>query len=130
MANPGLDGVVVAETRLSEIDGETGTLTIGGYPVEELATEASYEETLFLLLHDRLPDRSELHSFRAELAANRALGDEVQSLLAGAADAEVAPMDALRMGLAAASLNGDDPLTATTRVVAVVPTIVATYWQF
>ena len=130
MANPGLDGVIAAETRLSEIDGETGRLTIGGYPVEELAAEASYEETLFLLLHDRLPDRSEVHSFRAELAANRALGEEVQSLLRGAADTDAAPMDALRMGLAAASLDGDDTEVTATRVVAAIPTIVATYWRF
>lgn len=126
MSNPGLDGVTVAETRLSEIDGETGTLTIGGYPVEELATQSTFEETLFVLLYDRLPAEPELREFRATLAEGRAIGPDVRSLLRAAAEAEADPMDALRMGLAAASLDGEP---TPTRVVAVVPTIVATYWR-
>ena len=44
----GLEGVVVAATRLSEVDGERGRLIIGGYPVEELAPHAHFEEVLFL----------------------------------------------------------------------------------
>ncbi len=37
MTNAGLDGVVVAETELSGIDGERGQLWIAGLPVAELA---------------------------------------------------------------------------------------------
>ena len=51
----GLEGIVVAATRLSEVDGERGRLIIGGFPVEELAPHASFEEVLFLLWHGRLP---------------------------------------------------------------------------
>jgi citrate synthase len=130
MVNPGLEGVTVAETRLSDIDGENGTLVIAGYPVEELATKATYEETLFLLLEDRLPDRDELRSFRAQLAERRAIRPEVESLLRAAADENAPAMDALRMGLAAASLGEDDPEASATRVVSVIPTIVATYWRY
>ena len=39
----GLEGIAVAETRLSDVDGERGRLVIAGYPVEELAPEARYE---------------------------------------------------------------------------------------
>ena len=46
---PGLEGVVAGETRLSRIDGEAGELVVAGFPVEELATNATFEETLSLL---------------------------------------------------------------------------------
>jgi citrate synthase len=135
MVNTGLEGVTVAETRLSDIDGDNGTLTIAGFPVEELAVNATYEETLFLLLHDRLPDRGELQSFRADLVERRAIAPQVRELLREAANEEAPAMDALRMGLAAASIgdgagNATDPEETAKRVVAVIPTIVATYWRY
>src|SRR5919109_2671715 len=40
----GLEGVVVAETRLSDVDGERGQLVIAGSDVEALAGEVSFEE--------------------------------------------------------------------------------------
>ena len=40
----GLDGVVAASTRVSEVDGEAGRLLLAGYPVEELAPSARFEE--------------------------------------------------------------------------------------
>src|SRR5512136_1487095 len=66
---PGLEGVVAAQTRLSQVDGEAGKLVIGGFPVEELAGQASFEEVVYLLWKDVLPDRRELVAFRAALAA-------------------------------------------------------------
>jgi citrate synthase len=47
--NQGLEGVVVAETKLSMVDGERGELVIVGYPVAELALNATFEETVGLL---------------------------------------------------------------------------------
>jgi len=64
----GLEGIAVAETRLSRIDGENGDLVIGGFPVAELASNATYEESVYLLLHDRLPTADELAEFRDDLA--------------------------------------------------------------
>ncbi|MFB6183188.1 MAG: citrate synthase [Haloarculaceae archaeon] len=130
--NRGLDGVAVAETRLCRIDGERGDLVIGGFPVAELATNATYEESVFLLLHDRLPTVDELADFRADLAARRSIGDEVRAVLRRAADEGKPAMDALRMGAAAATLGTDDgdPQADARRVVAAFPTIVATYWRY
>jgi citrate synthase len=45
----GLEGVVVAETRLSDVDGERGRLVVAGRDVERLAGELSFEETAALL---------------------------------------------------------------------------------
>ena len=131
----GLEGVAVAETRLSYIDGDAGELVIGGFPVEELAPNATYEESVFLLLHDRLPDADELDAFRADLAARRGVGDEVRHVLRQAAAEDEPAMDALRMGVAAANLGHDDggdadPEAHARRAIAVLPTIVATYWRY
>ncbi|WP_226004559.1 citrate synthase/methylcitrate synthase [Natrinema salinisoli] len=130
--NQGLEGVSVAETSLSRIDGEAGELLIGGLPVAELATNAAYEESVFLLFEGRLPTAAELDDFRADLARRREICDSVRAVLRRAADEEKPAMDALRMGAATANLGtGTDSSRETARrVVAVFPTIVATYWRY
>jgi citrate synthase len=128
----GLEGVTVAETRLSDIDGEAGELIIGGYPVDELATNATFEESLFLLYEDRLPTAAELAEFREDLADRREIGDEVRAVLERAAEEGRPAMDALRMGAAAANLGTgeEEPAEDARRAVAVLPTIAATYWRY
>lgn len=130
----GLEGLTVAETRLSRIDGEGGELVIAGFPVAELAGNATYEESVFLLLHDRLPTASELAEFRADLAGRRGVADETRALLRRAAETGQPPMDALRMGAAAATLGPDEGGVtdgpAARRAIAVFPTVVSTYWRY
>jgi len=104
----GLEGIVLTETRLSKVDGLAGRLVIGGFPLETLAPNASYEETIFLLWHDRLPTARELTELRRELADAGELADETLALLRGAAQRELPPMDALRMGLATLGLRDRD----------------------
>lgn len=130
--NPGLDGIAVAETRLSRIDGETGDLLVGGYPIAELASNATYEETVYLLLNGELPTAEELETFRIDLAARRDITDDVRAVLRRAAEEEKPAMDALRMGVAAATLGQDEGNAEETvrRVIAVFPTIVAAYWRY
>lgn len=130
--NPGLEGIAFAKTRLSDIDGEAGELIIGGFPLDELAANATYEECVFLLLRDRLPASDELTAFRDDLADRRDISDEVRAVLRQAAREEKDPMDALRMGAAAANLGVEEASLqdAAQRVIAVFPTIVATYWRY
>lgn len=128
----GLDNIAVAETRLSTIDGEAGELIIAGYPIEELAENAVYEESLYLLFNDRLPTESELESFRKELASRREIPTETQAVLRKAAREHIDAMDALRMGVATANLGADvaDATDQALRLVGVIPTVVATYWRY
>src|SRR4051812_716456 len=99
MVQHGLDNVVAAETRLSDVDGERGELIIAGFPVGELAAHATFEETTWLLWHGGLPTSRELARFRAELSADRTLPAATLSLLRACAAARVDAMDALRMAL-------------------------------
>ncbi len=133
----GLDGVLVAETRLSRVDGLAGELTIGGFPLEELAPNAAFEEVVFLLWHDRLPTSAELIELRSELVGLRTLPDPTLDILRAAASKSLPPMDALRMGAGTLTLADPDPSDSSTAanlarakaVVARLPTIVASYWR-
>jgi len=132
--NPGLDGVIAAQTRLSSVDGQLGELIIAGFPAEELAGKATFEETLYLLWHDELPTAAQLSDFQAALAAYRPLSETALNLLRGAAQARVPAMDALRMAASTLSLQpggglGNDPRQNALAVVAASPSIVATYWR-
>jgi len=125
--NSGLEGVVAASTQLSHVDGERGELIIAGFPVEELAPRATFEETTWLLWHGRLPDRRELDDFRSELVSRRALSTTTLALLRECARDNVDSMDALRMALDTVSLSGTDVVA--TDIVAQAPMIVAAFWR-
>ena len=127
---PGLEGVVATESRLSSVDGEAGTLIIAGFPVEELASRASFEETVYLLWNDALPDSGQLRTFREELAGRRALPGAALNLLRAAAAERAPAMDALRMAAGTASLGvSGDSYTQALALVARLPTIAAAYWR-
>ena len=127
---PGLEGIVAAETKLSQVDGKNGKLIIGGFALEELAPNAKFEEVVFLLWHGRLPEQGELDEFTASLAGVRHLPAATVELLRAAATTERTPMDALRM--AAGTLDLDLPFACSDQVraraiLARLPTAVAAY---
>ncbi len=120
---PGLEGVVAAATRLSHVDGEAGELTIAGFPIGELAANATFEETTWLLWHGALPSDKELDAFRGDLAAHRELPAATLALLRECANARIDSMDALRIALGTVSLVSTDAVA----IVALAPTMVAAY---
>jgi citrate synthase len=130
----GLEGVVVARSRLCAIDGQRGILIYGGYDVNELAEHSSYEEVCYLILRGRLPTSSELHEFTADLAAARELSPEtaeVVDMLARHAE----PMEMLRTAVSSDSFDDRDKnsnaedanFRKAARLIAKMPTIVARY---
>jgi citrate synthase len=121
----GLEGVVAAETRLSGVDGEAGELILAGFPVEELAGHASFEETVYLLWHGSLPDAGQLAAFREELAGRRTLPPATMELLRTVAAEGLPAMDALRMAAGTVMPGASDE--EATALVARMPTIVAAY---
>ena len=133
----GLEGVYVTTTRLSKVNGTAGVLTIGGFPLEELALNATFEEVLYLMWFDRLPSASELEELRAELAGLRAIPAATVDLLEAAAKKRLPTMDALRMGVDTLVLADDDPFDVSPEadmrrvksVTARIPTVTAAYWR-
>ncbi|MBK8906264.1 MAG: citrate synthase/methylcitrate synthase [Anaerolineaceae bacterium] len=127
--DPGLAGVLAAETHLSHVDGLKGELIIAGFPLARLAANATFEETVFLLWHGRLPTQTELDDLKQELAGLRPLPEATLNLLHSAAQAHTTPMDALRMAAATLDLGIEaaDNLTTAKTIVARVASIVASY---
>src|SRR2546423_2985064 len=69
----GLEGIVAASTRLSNVRGDIGQLIYCGYDINELAGRVTFEEVVHLLHHDHLPDRAALDELKALLAIKREL---------------------------------------------------------
>ena len=126
--SPGLEGVVAAETAVSEVDGANGRLIYrGGYLIEDLAPVAGFEETAYLLWHGELPDEVELDALRRQMVAARPLNDAARGSLV-AIDPTTDPMDTLRTVVSAQGATKaltKPSLDEAIALTAVVPTIVA-----
>ena len=134
MLNSGLEGVVVAETGLSAIDGEKGELIYAGYDIDDLARNATFEEVTYLLWNGRLPNQEELDDLNRQLVAERALPEKVLGMIqAFPADADA--MAALRTAVSALALldpeandNSDEAnRRKAIKLTAQMPTIVAAF---
>ena len=104
--NTGLRGFKVATTRISDVDGTAGRLIYRGFLVQDLSEKVSFEEVVYLLLYERLPQKTELENFNKQLAAERQIPPEVIAAL------ETRPKDALSMDIlqaAVALLAHHDP---------------------
>ena len=104
----GLEGVLVAESELSFIDGDAGELVYRGYAIEDLARDASYEEVVYLLWHGELPTREQLEEFSSTMAEERELDDGVLDEIRALAEADEVPMAALRTVVSSLSAYDDD----------------------
>ena len=63
--NIGLRNIEVADTKISYIDGQKGKLIYRWYAILDLTKNSNFEETCFLLLHDKLPTKNEFDDFRS-----------------------------------------------------------------
>ncbi len=130
----GLEGVVAAETRLSGVDGQAGELILAGFAVEELAPQATFEEVVYLLWHEALPNAAQLAEFQQALGNARTLPPIALAVLQEAAEQHAPPMDALRMAAGTLSLDTaqvrlSESESMAIRLVASFPTLVAAYWR-
>jgi len=101
MDSRGLDGVVAAVTQLSRVRGEEGRLTYAGYEIEDLAENATFEETCHLLWFGRLPNRDELEATTRILRRSAPLDPRVLEIIRSAAP-RAHPMSVLRTAVSAA----------------------------
>lgn len=104
----GLEGVVAAETKISFIDGEKGVLEFVGIPIGDLASNSTFEETVFLLWNGRLPKPAELADFQAQIRARYALPAYIQSLITSMPK-DAQPMHVLRTAVSAMGLIDPKP---------------------
>src|SRR4051812_7072339 len=96
----GLEGIVAADTRLSDVKGDIGELIYAGYNINELAGKVSYEEVVHLLHENRLPNAAELAALKRTLAENRPLPGGVVDIIR-APPKDTPPMHAVRTAISA-----------------------------
>jgi citrate synthase len=65
--DPGYGNTGSCASTITFIDGEKGILRYRGYPIEEIAKEASFTEVCFLLIYGHLPTQPELDIFNEKL---------------------------------------------------------------
>jgi citrate synthase len=117
----GLDGITVAETLISDVDGERGRLVIAGSDVEQLAASSSYEAAVTRVLVAAGGTPLEPN----ELGAARARAWEQLPRL-GDALARADGMDAFRAATAHITSSGNDRADAATAIGAA-PVVVAAW---
>ena len=92
-----LSGVVAGNTAICTVGQSGNDLHYRGYDIADLARDASYEEVAHLLIHERLPNRVELATYRSRLASLRRLSSPLRAVLEQI-PASAHPMDVLRTG--------------------------------
>ena len=97
--SPGLEGVPIAESSVSKVDGEAGRLTYRGYSIEDLALRTTFEEVVALLYDGELPAAARLSEITAQLERDRTLTDS-QIAFARQAATLSHPMFALQAAVA------------------------------
>ena len=95
-----LSGVTAGNTALCTV-GKTGNdLHYRGYDILDIATQCEFEEIAYLLVHEKLPNRSELAAYKTKLKSLRVPPPAVLTVLEQL-PATSHPMDVLRTGVSA-----------------------------
>ena len=105
-SSKGLEGVVATQSAISSIIDDT--LTYVGYNIDDLANNASFEEVIYLLWHQRLPKEDELAELKQQLADNMAVPQEVLDHFKTYPIKNVHPMAALRTAVSMLGLFDEE----------------------
>lgn len=130
----GLAGVTAGDSSICLCGAEEESLLYRGYPIEEMASSASFEEVAWLLLRGQPPSKEELAGYQQKLRSLRDLPPALKVIL------EVIPsdsnmMDVLRTGC---SILGNlepekgsgDPYAVPDRLIASFGSMLLYWWQF
>jgi citrate synthase len=132
--NTGLRGMVIASSKISDVRGQEGKLIYRGYLIQDLAEKVSFEETVYLLIYEKLPDVDELRDFKKKLKLERHIPEEVVKALK-TCPPNAWPMDILQAGVALLAQHDTDvrdqsrdaTLRMAIRLIAKIPTYLAAW---
>ena len=133
--NIGLRNIEVADTKISFIDGQNGKLIYRGYDILDLTRKSNFEETCYLLLHDKLPTNNEYNIFKKKLIDSRYIPKQMQINM-GNWRKDADPMDVLQAFVAAFGGYYDEEFSnkaasydRAINLIAKMPTIVASWYR-
>lgn len=124
----GLEGVAVARSSISYLDGEKGRLVYRGFDIEDLALNSSFEEVSYLLWFGSLPTDQDLAWLLSVLREERDLPEEILRFMK-LFPKDAHPMDVLRSVVSILGLYFEGSLSYKNAIslTAKFPTIIA-YW--
>jgi citrate synthase len=120
-------------SAITYIDGDAGILRYRGYPIEQLAGNASFLEVSYLLINDALPTPAQLTEFADKIRIHTLLQEEMRTFFSGF-PRNAHPMSVLSSAVTALSTFYEDDLDPTDqakvdvnaiRLMAKLPTIAA-----
>lgn len=134
----GFGNTAEGESAVTFIDGDAGILRYRGYPIEQLAEQASFLEVAHLLIYGALPDKGELEEFESSITRHTLLREDMKDLF------EAFPHDAHPMQILASAtsalatyypdaLNPKDPAAVAIsihRLLAKLPTMIAWIYKY
>ena len=81
--DPGFTSTANCVSRITYIDGDAGVLLYRGYPIDQLAQEATFLETCYLLLHGELPTRTQFEKFRKTITNHTMVHEQMTKFFTG-----------------------------------------------
>lgn len=81
--DPGLTNTAACKSSVTVIDGEKGILRYRGYPIEQLAEQATFLETAYLLIYGELPAKSELEDWEYDITHHTFIHENVKKFMDG-----------------------------------------------
>jgi citrate synthase len=134
VAKAGLEGVVAAQSSISDVNGQEGRLIYWGYDIHDLAEHASFEEVTYLLWNGQLPAPAQLEELKTQLSREARLPAEIQQFMRSIPKA-ASPMDMLRTVVSAlalydpeaADMSREANVRKAIKLTAKFPTIVTTF---
>ncbi len=123
-------------SNITFINGEEGILRYRGYPIEQLADQASFLEVAYLLQYGELPTRDELSDYETSITKHTLLREDVKHLFE-AFPHSAHPMQILASAVSALAtyypdaldpLNEESVDISSRRLIAKTPTMIA--WSY
>ncbi len=135
--DPGFQATASCQSAITYIDGEAGTLLYRGYPIEQLAEQATFLEVAYLLLYGELPTQQQLAGFEHHVTHHTMIHEALRSFFGGF-HYDAHPM-AILVGVTGSlaafyhdsldMTNPDDRNLAAIRLIAKIPTVSAAAYR-
>ncbi|HEY3494179.1 MAG TPA: citrate synthase [Polyangiaceae bacterium] len=81
--DPGFLNTASCRSSITYIDGDAGILRYRGYPVDQLAENATYLEVAYLLINGELPTKNELTDFTQNVTHHTFVHENVRTFIDG-----------------------------------------------
>ncbi|MCY4573263.1 MAG: citrate synthase [Gemmatimonadetes bacterium] len=81
--DPGFTNTAFTISRITDVKGGEGILEYRGYPIEQLAEQATFLEVASLILNGELPTREELDQFVQDVTFHTYVHENVTTILQG-----------------------------------------------